>query len=119
MKFAIFAAPVLLASAAAMASDFNGNAERGEALYSVCSACHGANAEGNVATNAPRLAGQFEWYLVSQLQNFKSGVRGSADGDTGGGLMASMAQTLPNDQAIQDVVAYIMTLEAEPYKFGE
>ena len=33
--------------------------------------------------------------------------------------MAPMAQILKDDQAIEDVVAYIMTLEAEPYKFEQ
>ena len=120
MKFTLLGAPLLLlASVGLMASDFDGNADRGEALYGVCSGCHGVNGEGNAGIKSPRLAGQFEWYLVSQLQNFKSGVRGSVEGDTGGAIMAPMAQILKDDQAIEDVVAYIMTLEAEPYKFEQ
>lgn len=120
MKFALLGAPMLLlASVGIMASDFNGNADRGEALYGVCSGCHGVNAEGNAAIKAPRLAGQFEWYLVTQLKNFKSGARGSAEGDAGGAVMAPMSQTLIDDQAIDDVVAYIMTLDAEPYEFKQ
>jgi cytochrome c oxidase subunit 2 len=82
----------------------------GQASYAVCSACHGAQGEGNKAVNAPKLAGQ-EWtYLERQLHNYKTGVRGSAEGDTLGQQMAGMAATLPNDQAVRDVVAYIGTL---------
>lgn len=87
-----------------------GDATKGKALYATCGACHGANAEGMEALNAPKLAGQEAWYLTRQLQNFKAGIRGTNPKDIYGMQMAPMAQTLPNDQAIEDVVAYILTL---------
>ncbi len=87
-----------------------GDAAKGKALYATCGACHGANAEGMEALNAPKLAGQEAWYLTRQLQNFKAGIRGANPKDVYGMQMAPMAQTLPNDQAIEDVVAYIVTL---------
>jgi cytochrome c oxidase subunit 2 len=87
-----------------------GDPVAGQAQYAVCSACHGAEGEGNKAVNAPKLAGQ-EWtYLVRQLHNYKNGIRGTAEGDTLGQQMAGMAATLSNDQAVRDVVAYIQTL---------
>ena len=43
----------------------------GQALYAVCTACHGAQAEGNPALNAPKLSGQAAWYLKRQLQQFQ------------------------------------------------
>ena len=49
-----------------------GDEDRGEKLYRVCAACHGDNAQGNMDTRAPRLAGQFEWYLAQQLRNFRA-----------------------------------------------
>jgi cytochrome c553 len=101
------AALVTLSSAGALAA---GDAERGKTLYATCGACHGPNGEGMEALNAPKLAGQEEWYLVRQLQNFKAGVRGNNPRDTYGMQMAPMAQTLPDDQAMQDVAAYIKTL---------
>jgi len=45
------------------------------------------------------------------LKNFKAGIRGSDSRDTFGMQMAPMAMTLPTDQAIEDVAAYINTLE--------
>jgi len=87
-----------------------GDPERGKALYATCGACHGANGQGQEALNAPAIAGQEEWYLVRQLQNFKKGIRGANPNDTFGMQMAPMAQTLPNDQAIEDVSAYINSL---------
>jgi len=87
-----------------------GDVERGKALYATCGACHGANGEGQEALNAPAIAGQEEWYLIRQLQNFKNGIRGADPKDTFGMQMAPMAQTLPTEQAIEDVAAYINSL---------
>jgi len=91
-----------------------GDATAGAALYAVCAACHGAQGEGNPALNAPKLAGQQDWYLKRQLHNFKAGSRGANDKDTYGKTMAPMAQTLPDDAAINNVVAYIKTLPDTP-----
>jgi cytochrome c oxidase subunit 2 len=87
-----------------------GDPARGKTLYATCGACHGANAEGMEALNAPKLAGQEEWYTIRQLENFKNGVRGNNPKDTYGMQMAPMAQTLPDAQAMQDVAAYIRSL---------
>ncbi|HVN36462.1 MAG TPA: c-type cytochrome [Casimicrobiaceae bacterium] len=91
-----------------------GDATAGAALYAVCAACHGAQGEGNPALNAPKLAGQQDWYLKRQLANFKAGARGANDKDTYGKTMAPMAQTLPDDTAVNNVVAYIKTLPDAP-----
>ena len=61
--------------------------------------------------NAPALRGWETWYIVRQLQNFKQGIRGSNPKDTYGMQMAPMAQLLPNEQAMEDVAAYIQTLK--------
>ena len=87
------------------------DAVAGQVLYPVCSACHGAQGEGNETLNAPRLAGQQGWYLKRQLQNFRSGLRGSDASDTFGAQMAPMAAVLVDDAAIDNVVAYIASLE--------
>ena len=87
-----------------------GDPVKGKTLYATCGACHGANSEGLEALNAPKLAGQEAWYLVRQLQNFKGGIRGASPKDIYGMQMAPMAQTLPDEQAIQDVVSYIVSL---------
>ncbi len=85
--------------------------DAGKALYQTCSACHGANGEGNQALNSPKLSGQEDWYLKTQLHYFKSGVRGSAENDIFGKQMAPMANMLPDDNAIRNLTAYIDTLE--------
>ena len=60
--------------------------------------------------NAPRLSGISDWYLVRQLSNFKSGIRGIHPADTFGAQMSWMTTVLPDEAAINDVVAYINTL---------
>lgn len=84
---------------------------RGKQLFQVCSACHGPDARGNPDTQAPKLAGQYPWYLERQLRNFRAGIRGVDSADTNGFMMRPMAEGLPDDQAVSDVVAYISTLK--------
>jgi cytochrome c oxidase subunit 2 len=91
-----------------------GDAAAGQSLYAVCSACHGLQAEGNPALNAPKLSGQGDWYLKRELQYFKNGARGTHDKDVFGKMMAPMAATLADDAAIDNVVAYIKTLPDNP-----
>ena len=87
-----------------------GNPEAGKQKYIPCIACHGLNGEGNQALNAPPLARMSDWYQRTSLQKFKAGVRGTNPKDTTGMLMRPMSMTLPDDQAILDVIAYIQTL---------
>jgi cytochrome c oxidase subunit 2 len=87
-----------------------GNAKNGQERYVPCGACHGPDGRGIQATNAPGLKGMSDWYLVTQLKNFKQGIRGAHPKDLYGPQMASMAATLGDDQAINDLVAYINTL---------
>jgi len=91
-----------------------GSAGAGKAHYAVCAGCHGAQAEGNPALHAPKLAGLGDWYLKRQLKNYKVGARGTHDKDVFGKTMAPMAATLADDAAIANVVAYIGTLPVKP-----
>jgi cytochrome c oxidase subunit 2 len=87
-----------------------GDLAAGQASYAVCSACHGAQGEGNPQLNAPKLAGQVGWYLARQLQDFKLGIR---DKEEYGKQMDAFAATLADDTAIKNVVAYINSLPDE------
>lgn len=88
-----------------------GDAVKGKPLYAVCTACHQADGAGNEALKAPPLTHASDWYLVSSLKKFKAGVRGTNPLDVSGAGMRPMAQTLTSDQAVLDVVAYIVTLQ--------
>jgi len=89
-----------------------GNANDGQKLYvTTCGACHGPNGRGVQAMNAPGLKGMSDWYLVTQLKNFKQGIRGAHPQDMYGGQMALMAAILTDDRTVDDLVAYISTLK--------
>jgi cytochrome c oxidase subunit 2 len=87
-----------------------GNAKNGQQRYLTCGTCHGSDGRGIEATNAPRLKGMSDWYMVTQLKNFREGIRGAHPQDLYGSQMALMAAILTDDQAIIDLVAYINTL---------
>lgn len=87
-----------------------GNAEAGAGYYGTCAACHGTDGMGNEALGAPPLVGASDWYLRDQLEKFQSGVRGAHPKDARGAQMAPMAKTLPDGQAIKDVLAHVATL---------
>lgn len=87
-----------------------GDAARGRTLYVTCASCHGPSGEGNQTLGAPALADRTDWYLVTQLRNYKTGLRGSDQRDSNGAQMRALTETLPDARAIDDVVAYINTL---------
>ncbi len=91
----------------------DGDPVKGETYYATCLACHGPNGEGNQQMNAPALNHSSDWYMLTQLHNFRTGVRGANAGDATGAIMRPMAATLPDEQAIRDVIAYIMTLSPQ------
>jgi cytochrome c oxidase subunit II len=88
-----------------------GDAAQGRKLYETCAACHGARGEGNAALQSPALAARSDWYLATQLTNYKAGLRGADERDTYGAQMRAIAATLADERAIADVVAYINTLK--------
>ncbi|MGH9679413.1 MAG: c-type cytochrome [Candidatus Acidiferrales bacterium] len=88
-----------------------GDPKAGAALYATCAACHGNKGEGNVTLKAPQLAGVADWYLATELRKYRSGERGTSPLDREGHMMRPMALTLPNEDAIRNVVAYIGILK--------
>jgi cytochrome c oxidase subunit 2 len=88
----------------------NVDINNGRTLYAVCGSCHGQSGEGNQALNAPRLAGLSSWYIESQINKYKSGMRGTHEEDTYGRQMIPMAGTLANNAAVKNIAAYIETL---------
>ena len=90
-----------------------GDAAKGKESYALCATCHGKKAEGNTVQKAPKLTGQHAWYLAKQLKNFKDGIRGAHAQDSEGQLMAPIAKTLQDDAAIDDLIAYIQSLNEE------
>ncbi len=87
-----------------------GNVADGAKSYAVCAYCHGPDGQGIQHMNAPRVAGMTDWYIKSQLNNFKQDIRGAHLQDFDGKQMGYMADTLHDEQAINDLVAYINSL---------
>ena len=85
------------------------DAARGQAYFTTCAGCHAPDGRGNRDMNAPNLTGLDSAYLIRQLRNFVSGVRG---GPTNfyGWQMNGRAKALPGDRAVRDVAAYVVTL---------
>lgn len=61
-----------------------------------CSTCHGSQLQGNVALQAPALAGMEPWYLDEQLRAYNQLQRGTAgfDRDPAGKEMQSVAREI-------------------------
>ncbi|MBW2398545.1 MAG: c-type cytochrome [Deltaproteobacteria bacterium] len=88
-----------------------GDAARGKEFFSLtCVACHGADAMGNQQMSSPPLRYASDWYLYRSLEKFRAGIRGANPADTVGATMRPMAMTLPDEQAMKDVIAYIHSL---------
>lgn len=84
-----------------------GNMMNGSRYYQArCGSCHGPEAEGNAAFQAPRLQGLSASYLERQMRYFQKGIRGGADDDRYGRQMAMMAGTI-SDKEWRDVLYFI------------
>ena len=60
----------------------------------------------------PALADLNDWYLVKQMQNYRDGSRGNEPDDIFGLQMrAATLVFLSDDEAINDVVSYITSLQ--------
>ncbi len=81
-----------------------GNPGKGKEKTAVCAGCHGEDGnvldEGGKVLNpdSPRLAGQYEDYLIKALKDYKKGVRKNP-------VMNGMAESLSDDE-IKDISAY-------------
>ena len=78
--------------------------KNGEALYkNKCVECHVVDAMGIKDQEAPMLRGQFDWYIISQLNNFLKGERKNPK-------MLPFIQDL-SAQDIKDLASYISKLD--------
>lgn len=91
-----------------LTATIKGDIKKGERAYqSTCGSCHGSGAKGNEKMNAPRLNGLDDWYIKQQISKFKTSVRGAHPADTYGAQMVPMMTLLADEQAVDDVIAYI------------
>ena len=89
-----------------------GDAANGKKQYvSKCGACHGGDAWGNEALFTPRLTMVGDEYLLRQVGNFRSGLRGAFADARYGRQMAMMAKTV-SDEELEDIAAFLNELAA-------
>jgi cytochrome c553 len=79
---------------------FSGNPQAGKGKAAGCIGCHGE--DGNSSDqNFPRLAGQYQSYLIKALQDYQTGARNNP-------MMIGMVKDL-SDEDIENVAAYYAT----------
>src|SRR5258706_16185725 len=86
--------------------------ERGQQIYVICGACHGARALGEQRLGAPSLVGQQEGYLLRQLRTFRSRARGGK-GDEQAEQMRLILETVSDESDWKAVVSYVRSLPVE------
>ncbi len=94
--FGTFTAAVVIALAAAP-TDARDIAAGAAKAAEVCASCHGKDGN-NDAPDFPKLAGQYEDYLVKALRDYKSGERNNA-------IMKGFASAL-SERDIRNLAAY-------------
>lgn len=87
-RFTAGVVAMLILSATALAADDPGKAQ--DIVKQNCAACHGADGNSPLPAN-PSLAGQHADYLLKQMREFKSGIRGNAV------MMGMLANLTDND----------------------
>ena len=89
-----------------------GDPANGQLKYAVCVACHADKLQGNAALQSPPLRSLQDWYMLQQLEKFKTKVRFDPT-DPQSVQMQAMTATLATEKDMLDVVAYITKVAAE------
>ncbi|MFT6896641.1 MAG: cytochrome c553 [Paraglaciecola sp.] len=87
-----------------------GDTAAGKSLYQGCAACHNSDASGNETLGAPSLRGLNDWYLLTQINHFRLGIRGSESGDVYGQQMQVASSLVTTETDAADLAAYISQL---------
>lgn len=102
----IFVINLLLLASTLMVT-LSAQAQDGAALFvsKACIACHGVEGRQPINDNTPKLAGQNKGYLMTQLQDIKSGARDN-------GQTAQMKPIVANlsEQDIEALAEYLSQL---------
>ena len=100
---------LLIAAALALSATAHaGDPAAGKEKAKVCAACHGENGV-SPAPDFPKLAGQYNDYLVRALNDYKSGARKNP-------LMAGLVANLKKED-IADLAAYYSSQRALATKY--
>ena len=83
---------------------------KGEVHYRLCAACHGADGKGNEQLKAPALVGKSDWYLLTQMHNYRKGIRGNDPVRDPMGMTMRPITLILDEQATIDVITFIAGL---------
>jgi cytochrome c553 len=99
----------LALAAVSMNAFAGGDVAKGEVLAKKynCASCHGADYKSPIDPSYPKVAGQYEDYLVHALAAYKRG--GSKPNGRNNPIMAGMAAPL-SDRDMADISAYLASL---------
>jgi len=89
---------VLALQRPALAADL----DAGKNLAQTCTACHGTDLKSPIDPTYPRIAGQFDDYIVKALGDYQAGARKNP-------IMGGIAKPLSKSD-IENVAAYIASL---------
>ena len=102
----VLAAPTALFAQGAGDLFVKGDAAAGATKAAACAACHGANGNGIINPEWPKLAAQHSAYTVAQLQAFKTNARKNP-------VMYGQSATL-SDQDMADIAAHFAAQKNVP-----
>ena len=77
-----------------------------EAQVQTCAMCHGEDGNGNAEMGGPALTTLDQAYIARQLRKFREGLRGFAEDDAQGQLMAAAAKAIAADDDASALAAY-------------
>ncbi len=93
----------LMMSLSALAA---GDKSKGAVLFKKCISCHGKDGMGKKSQNAPMIAGQYDWYIVSQVK----AIQGKERWNENSKKMYPFVKKLEETE-IQDLAAYISSMK--------
>lgn len=103
---------VLLSALFISFSSFSQDAKNGEKLYKKCIACHKKDGIGMKSQKAPMIAGQYDWYIESQIIAIQKKERDNKNTKKMWPFVKGLSES-----DIKDLAAYISSMT--PKKLGK
>ena len=72
--------------------------EADKIFTTVCAVCHGENGQGKLELHSPSIAGLPSWYVIEQIEKFRTGYRGTHPEDIPGMQMRAISLALNKEQ---------------------
>lgn len=85
----------------------------GADLFRACDSCHGEKGQGDPVIAAPAIAGLPKWYVLMQLEDFRTGMRGAHPDDIEGLRMRPMSRQMKSQTELDTVADYVSKLPAQ------